>query len=232
MDIAQLKWDNQGLVTVIVQDQHSGEVRMLAHANHEAIEATLRTGDAHFFSRSRQCLWRKGESSGHTIRVAQVWADCDGDALIYLAEPSGPSCHTSAENCFYRRLVTTSAGAVIEASDGGPSAAVAAPTLLNLWRTLQRRKATDGEKSYTKHLLEKGVAKIGEKVREEAFEFDEAMAGETDERVVSEAADVLYHVMVGLLARDVSLRDVEEELARRFGVSGHDEKAARPSQDG
>lgn len=232
MNSAQLKWDSQGLVTVIVQDQHSGEVRMLAHANREAVDATLTTGDAHFFSRSRQSLWRKGESSGHTIRVAQVWADCDADALIYLSEPNGPSCHTNADNCFYQRLFASTSGEGIETSPGGPDAIVAGPTLVGLWRTLERRKATDGEKSYTKHLLEKGVSKIGEKVREEAGEFDAAMADETDERVVSEAADVLYHVMVGLLARGVSLRDVEAELARRFGVSGHEEKAARPPKDG
>lgn len=219
-----LKWDAQGLVTVVVQDQLSGVVRMLAHANHEAVSATLSTGFAHFYSRSRQSLWRKGETSGNTIEVAQVWADCDGDALIYLARPRGPSCHTDAEACFFRRI--EAGGRVVE-PPSEPAQDIARPVLPALWAELLARRSAPAGSSYTRHLLDKGSGKIGDKVREEAGEFDEAIRGESAERVVSEAADVLYHLFVGLLARDVEPRDVEAELARRFGVSGHDEKASR-----
>ena len=97
-----LKYDDQGLVTVVVQDRLTGEVRMLAHANERALRATLESGEGHFYSRSRQALWRKGETSGHLLRVAELWADCDGDAVIYLVDPEGPSCHTGRTSCFFR----------------------------------------------------------------------------------------------------------------------------------
>lgn len=216
MELETLKWDAQGLVTVVVQDRMTGEIRMLAHADRAAVQATVDSGEAHFFSRSRQAAWRKGESSGNTIGVAEVWADCDRDALIYLADPRGPSCHTGEVSCFFDAL-TPNAGTFGNAQ----------PLLPRLFDELVARQRGEGERSYTRSLLEAGAAKIGAKVREEAGEFDEAMQAETDERVVSEAADVMYHLLVGLLGRGLSLRDVEAELARRFGMSGLDEKASR-----
>jgi len=212
--IDTLKWDAAGLVSVVVQDRHGGEIRMLAHANREAVAKTVETGFAHFFSRSRQSLWKKGESSGNVIRVLEIWADCDGDALVYLAEPQGPSCHTGAPSCFFRRLDTDDEGRAL-------------PTMLRLAAALEARTKSDAEKSYTKSLLDAGAPKIGKKLREEGGELADAIADESDGRVVSEAADVVYHLLVGLLHRGVSFRDVEAELARRFGVSGHDEKASR-----
>jgi phosphoribosyl-AMP cyclohydrolase / phosphoribosyl-ATP pyrophosphohydrolase len=220
IDLDALKWDATGLVTVVVQDRLTGEIRMLAHANREALARTIETGDAYFYSRSRQSLWRKGESSGHTVAVSEVWLDCDGDAVVYMAEPLGPSCHTGRVSCFFRRI--TAGG--VAADDGSRHAQ---PALAALDAELAARKQGGNERSYTKRLLNEGVQRIGEKVEEEAGEFVRAMLSESDERVVSEAADVIYHVMVGLLARGKSLRDVEAELARRFGVSGLDEKAAR-----
>jgi phosphoribosyl-ATP pyrophosphohydrolase/phosphoribosyl-AMP cyclohydrolase len=216
MDLSGLRWDAAGLLTVVVQERGSGEVRMVAHANGEALERTVSEGVAWFFSRSRNALWKKGETSGNVIEVSEVWVDCDGDAVIYLGEARGPSCHTGERTCFFRDLRA--------AEKGGR----AAPVLVRLWDALEaRREAASGEKSYTKSLLEAGALKIGDKVREEADELARALASESPERVVSEAADVLYHAMVGLLARGVTLADVERELARRFGVSGHDEKASR-----
>ena len=217
--LEDLKWDAAGLVTVVVQDRHTGEIRMLAHASRDAVERTLESGDAWFFSRSRSALWRKGETSGNVIRVFEVWADCDGDALVYLADPAGPSCHTERATCFFRRVRADGVEAV--------SNDHAAPTFLRLTHTLDARMSAEAEKSYTKSLFEKGAPKIGEKLEEEAHELADAVASEATERVVSEAADVLYHAMVGLRFRDTDLRAVAEELARRFGVSGHDEKASR-----
>jgi phosphoribosyl-ATP pyrophosphohydrolase/phosphoribosyl-AMP cyclohydrolase len=218
MAVWDLKWDEAGLVTVVAQDRHSGEVRMVAHANSEALERTLETGEAHFFSRSRQALWKKGESSGNTLGVAELWVDCDGDCVLYLVEPSGPSCHTGRRSCFFRRVQLQGAE-----EQQGPGT----PTLARLWDALAARARSRGERSYTKSLLDKGPPKIAGKVREEAEELAYALEQESDARVVSEAADVLYHLCVGLLARGVGLRDVEAELARRFGRSGHEEKASR-----
>lgn len=220
MGLDALNYDPQGLVAVIAQDAETGEVRMLAYADETAIERTLATGLAHFFSRSRQRLWKKGESSGNTLRVRGVWVDCDGDTLIYMVDPAGPSCHTGAETCFFRRLDAD--GNLVEA--GGDSAA---PTLLRLERTLQERKASDAGKSYTKSLLDAGPTKIDAKLREEAAELGQALIGESDERVASEAGDVIYHLLVGLVLREVSLRDLFSELSKRFGMSGHDEKSSR-----
>jgi phosphoribosyl-ATP pyrophosphohydrolase/phosphoribosyl-AMP cyclohydrolase len=214
MDFSTLKWDAAGLVTVVVQDRMTGAVRMVAHANEEALRRTLDTREAHFFSRSRHALWRKGESSGNVISVAEVWLDCDRDAVLYLADPAGPSCHTGAESCFFTQ------------HDGAP-AAPAAPALARLWAELESRRGAPGGKSYTRTLLDAGTPKIGAKLREEADELARALDGESNERVISECADVLYHALVGLLARGVTLRDVEVELTRRSGTSGLDEKAAR-----
>jgi len=220
MGLDALNYDKQGLVAVIAQDAETGEVRMMAYANANAVERTLQTGFAHFYSRSRQCLWKKGESSGNTLHVRSVWIDCDGDTLIYMVDPVGPSCHTGAETCFFRQLDAD--GQLVEAGSDS-----AAPTLLRLERALQKRKSSDAGKSYTKSLLDAGPAKIDAKVREEAAELGQALRDESDERVASEAADVIYHLLVGPALREVSLRDLFRELSRRFGRSGHDEKRSR-----
>jgi phosphoribosyl-ATP pyrophosphohydrolase/phosphoribosyl-AMP cyclohydrolase len=220
MSLDALKYDDQGLVAVIAQDAETGEVRMMAYADRAAIERTLATREAHFFSRSRQQPWKKGESSGNTLGVRSVWVDCDGDTLVYLVDPVGPSCHTGAETCFFRRL--NAEGELIEAGEEK-----AAPTLLRLSRTLEARKASDAGKSYTKALLDAGPTKIDAKLREEAAELGQALIGESDERVASEAGDVVYHLLVGLVSRGVSLRALLSELSKRFGQSGHEEKAKR-----
>ena len=217
--LKELKWDSDGLVTVVAQDRLTGELRMVAHANRAALAATLETGQAHFYSRSRQTLWRKGESSGNTLAVAEVWADCDGDAVLYLLDPNGPSCHTGRQNCFFRRLDL--------ATPAAPDEAVAQPLLAALWTELAaRRKAPDGT-SYTQRLLAGGSDAIGAKLREEADELARALATESPARAAAEAADLLYHMLVGLLLRDVCPSDMLGVLQARRGVSGLAEKAAR-----
>ena len=156
-------------------------------------------------------------------KVREVWIDCDADCVLYLVEPAGPSCHTGARSCFFTPLEGEAVPVTV--TGGSP---LAAPTLLRLEDTLASRVERTAEKSYTKSLLEHGAGKIGAKLREEAGELAEALARETDERVVSETADVVYHALVGLLSRRLHFRDVAAELARRFGTSGHDEKASRP----
>ncbi|HEX4354555.1 MAG TPA: phosphoribosyl-AMP cyclohydrolase, partial [Polyangiales bacterium] len=183
MQLDELKWDRDGLVTVVVQDALTGDIRMLAHANPAALRATLESGFATFFSRSRQQLWRKGETSGHTLRVSEVWSDCDGDALIYLAQAEGPSCHTDRETCFFQRI--DSDGELHE--DPIRHAQSALPFL---WSELDARRNANEERSYTKSLLAAGPAKIGAKIEEEASELARAIQSESAPRIASEAADV------------------------------------------
>lgn len=210
----RLKFNSEGLIPAIVQDRLTGEVRMMAWMNQESLEKTLATRKATFFSRSRSKLWMKGEESGNTLAVHQVLLDCDGDTLLVLCDPAGPSCHTGAQNCFFTPL---------EEGEEAP----ALPMSERLEKVLEARKLSTGEKSYTRSLFDGGAEKIGQKIIEEAGEVVAALKSESDERVASEAADVYYHLLVGLSLRNVSFRSVLAVLARRFGVGGHVEKAAR-----
>jgi phosphoribosyl-ATP pyrophosphohydrolase/phosphoribosyl-AMP cyclohydrolase len=214
-----LKLDDKALIPAIVQDRLTGQVRMMAWMNREALEKTLTSGKATFFSRSRGTLWQKGESSGNWMAVRQVLADCDADTLLLLVDPVGPSCHTGQPSCFFRTF---------DGSGIHDQPVLPGPFLLALESEIDERKSSTAAKSYTKSLLIAGPSRIGEKVREEAGEFAEAIASESEARVASEAADVVYHLLVGLSSRGVPFRAVVDELARRAGISGHDEKAARP----
>jgi phosphoribosyl-AMP cyclohydrolase / phosphoribosyl-ATP pyrophosphohydrolase len=214
-----LTFDDKGLIPVIVQDQLTGEVRMFAFATNEAVRTTLETGRATFWSRSRGELWQKGQTSGNEVRVERVLVDCDSDCLVYSGEPHGNSCHTGAPNCFFQAFEGDS---LAQASDR-PQTLLAA-----LEAVLESRKASTGSASYTKSLYDRGAVAIGEKICEEASELAKAVEGESDHRVVSEAADTLYHVLVGLRARSIPFRLVLAELARRLGTSGHQEKKSRP----
>jgi phosphoribosyl-ATP pyrophosphohydrolase/phosphoribosyl-AMP cyclohydrolase len=171
----------------IVQDAASGRVLMLAYMDDEAERATRETGEAHFWSRSREQLWRKGETSGNTLAVEELRDDCDGDALLLRVRPAGPTCHTGAVSCF-------------------------APAL---WRTIAERKLERPEGSYVAKLLDEGAPAAARKVGEEAVEVVTAALAESDERLVEEAADLVFHLYVLLAARDVDLARVEDELARR-----------------
>jgi phosphoribosyl-ATP pyrophosphohydrolase/phosphoribosyl-AMP cyclohydrolase len=212
--IAAIRFDEDGLVPCVVQDWATGEVLTLAYMNEEALRRTLETGEVHFFSRSRQALWHKGETSGNVQRVRQLRYDCDGDALVALVDPAGPACHTGQRSCFYRDLGGTADPSVdAPPADGEPlPAAHEAPSVLE--RTLLERRERRPDGSYTVELLE-DPPRIGEKVREEAGEVAAAAAEESDERVAAEAADVLYHLQVLLLSRGVPIGDVLEALNGR-----------------
>ena len=194
-----IRFDEHGLVPCVMQDARTGEVLTLAYMNEQALERTLATGDLHFWSRSRSELWRKGETSGNTMRLRALRYDCDEDALVALVEPSGPACHTGERSCFHR----------------GDLAFQPAEALPGLERTIaERRAAGDPASSYTAQLLA-DLPLIGEKVREEAEEVARAAAGESDERVREEAADVLYHLAVLMASRGLSLADAYEVLNGR-----------------
>jgi len=197
-----VKFDERGLVPCVAQDAESGEVLTLAYANAEALKLTVDTGEVHFFSRSRGKLWRKGEESGHVLKLAQLRIDCDGDAVLALVEPTGPACHTGERSCFYRQL------------EGGEPEPVAAEALATLQRTLRSRAAERPEGSYTVTLLDDPKL-IGEKVEEEAEEVVRAAREESDERVAEEAADLLYHLSVLLASREVSQAAAMEVLNGR-----------------
>ncbi len=213
-----------GLVVAVIQDRITGQVRMVGYMNREALARTLETGRVTFFSRSRSELWEKGATSGNTLAARAVYADCDEDALLVLADPVGPTCHTGSPSCFFRRV--NEDGSI----DDAPADACA--FLEALEREIDARRSSTGKASYTKHLLDGGPARIGDKIREEADELARAIAGEGDDRVASEAADVLYHVMVGLASRGVPMRAVIAALAARAGTSGHAEKASRRQGQG
>ena len=219
-----LQFGDHGLIPVVVQDHLTGEVRMVAYATAEAIEKTVHTGRATFWSRSRGELWEKGRTSGNAIDVRRVLVDCDADCVVYSGEPHGASCHTGAESCFFQ--VLENGELVSGPSPGGPSEQPQT-ILATLEAVLESRKKAAGDKSYTKSLYDAGPAAIGAKVREEADELGRALESEGDERVVSEAADLLYHLMVAIRWRAIPLRRVLAELGRRLGTSGHAEKAAR-----
>jgi phosphoribosyl-ATP pyrophosphohydrolase/phosphoribosyl-AMP cyclohydrolase len=227
IDSTQLKFDSDGLIPAIVQDAGNGEVLMMAWMNDEAVKLTAETGLTHFFSRSRQKLWQKGESSGHVQKVSEVLFDCDADCLLVKATQEVAACHTGHRSCFYRNLQGETVGeAVFDAGEvyGDKESREIFDTLYGV---IMDRKKNPSEGSYTTKLLTGGLEATGDKVTEEAAELVEAaMAGERD-KVVHEAADLIYHAWVLLAGADVSPQDVREELAGRFGVGGLEEKAQR-----
>lgn len=205
----ELKWDAQGLIPAVAQETMTGEVLMVAWMDHQALAKTLETGLAHYWSRSRRALWRKGETSGHEQHVDGVYADCDGDTLLVQVHQEGVACHTGARTCFFTRL------------EGGevPALSGAGPAMLEvLERVLQSRKVERPEGSYTAGLFARGETQICRKIGEEATEVvTAALGGEGDPRVISEVADLWFHTMVLLASRGIPLRRVFDELAARHG---------------
>jgi phosphoribosyl-AMP cyclohydrolase / phosphoribosyl-ATP pyrophosphohydrolase len=203
-----VRFGADGLVPVVAQERRSGDVLMLAYADRDALARTLTTGEAHYYSRSRQAPWRKGESSGHVQRVVEVRLDCDGDAVLYRVDQTGPACHTGERTCFSTVLDETGPASVASADPGGH--------LLNrLAATIARRAEERPEGSYTVKLLDRGAPKIAQKVGEEAVETVIAATAEDAGRLAAESADLLYHLLVLLQSRGVPLDQVWGELERR-----------------
>jgi len=215
-DISAVRFNDAGLVPAIAQDARTSEVLMLAWMNREALEKTLSTGRAHYWSRSRKSLWLKGESSGNFQEVLSVKYDCDGDTLLVLVEPKGPACHTGERTCFYRSI----AGAA-RVLPGGPA------VLSELEKVLEERKNADPSKSYVASLYQKGTPRILEKIGEESGELIEAASVKENAEVLYEFCDLLFHSMVLLKHKGIRMIDVYDELGRRFGISGIAEKEAR-----
>lgn len=202
-----LRFDDQGLIPAVVQEADTGEVLMVAWMDRPALEKTLATGITHFWSRSRQAPWQKGETSGHTQHVQGIYADCDGDTLLVQVHQNGVACHTGNRTCFFT--------AVRDEARAVP----AANMLGRIEQVVQARKETAPPGSYVAGLLAKGEPAIARKIGEEASEvMTAALGGEGDRRVIEEVADLWFHTIVLLGARGLPLNDVLKELARRHQV--------------
>lgn len=211
---AELKLNEQGLLPAVIQDWLDGTVLMLGYMNQEALSRTLSTKSVHFWSRSRQRLWEKGETSGHKLLVKDLFIDCDRDTVLVKAQPSGPTCHTGERSCFFSRLDDSRVDSAVQSSEsqGG--------ILESVLRIIAARKATPQPDSYTSKLFEGGHDKILKKVAEEAGEVLIAAKGGKKEEIVYEVADLLFHTLMVLGYHDLSLQEVYQELGRRHGKSG------------
>ena len=199
IDPATLDWSKgDGLLPAVIQDAVDGAVLMLGYMNREALEHTLARGEVVFFSRSRQCLWRKGETSGNVLAVVDVQTDCDRDTLRVRAHPAGPVCHLGTRTCFDD-----------DAEQGLPG------FLGELERVIHQRLEATPEGSYVARLAAGGKQRLAQKIGEEGVETALAMAGDDRRAILEESADLLFHLMVGLAARDLSLREVVDLLANR-----------------
>jgi phosphoribosyl-ATP pyrophosphohydrolase/phosphoribosyl-AMP cyclohydrolase len=201
-----LQLDDNDLIPVICQDKATGRVLMLAYTNPGGLKRTLESGQAHFYSRSRQMGWQKGETSGHYLNVDSVWIDCDNDTLLLQVQPAGPACHTGKESCFFTRL---------ESEPGFAHSQTGVGILQELFTVIQDRKEELPEGSYTARLLNEGTARIAQKVIEEAGETALAAVGGKKEALPSEMADLFYHALVLLAKAEVNPNHVWEELRKR-----------------
>ena len=210
--LENIRFDENGLVPVIAQDAHTGEVLTLAYANREAVEKTLSGGEAYYYSRSRQELWRKGETSGNTQSVAEVRLDCDADALLYRVEPRGPACHTGERTCFFTTVAGEGVGVAVKDGEDGENFG---PTVERLAETIAQRHREMPEGSYTASLIQRGPERVAQKVGEESVEV--VIAALRQDRLAEEAADLVYHLLVLLEERGVGVGEVAQVLNDRHG---------------
>ena len=202
MSINDIRFDKDGLITTVVQDFSTKEVLMVAYMNQESLEQTIKTGQTWFFSRSRNELWHKGETSGNFQMVKGIRYDCDGDALLIEVEPQGPACHTGEKSCFYRSVVQCESKPVLS-------------EISRLFETVKERKANPKEGSYTQYLFDKGIDKILKKVGEETSEVIIAAKNNSKEELIYETADLVYHMTVLLVNQGIDVKDITDELKKR-----------------
>ena len=209
--ISELKFDEKGLITAIAQDASSNRVLMTAYMNKESIRATIKSGKATFYSRSRQQLWQKGETSGNCLYVQEILCDCDADCLLLRVNPAGPACHTGNAACFFRKV----SGDVLTEADVShlPDAGI----LNDVFDVVKSRKENPKEGSYTNYLLDKGIDKILKKVGEETAEIIIGAKNADSGEIKYEVADLMYHLTVMLCERGLCWQDVYAELADRYG---------------
>lgn len=220
--IDRIDWQKIPLLPVVVQDSTSQEVLMMAYMNKEALKLSLETKIAHYFSRSKQRIWKKGESSGHIQQIESFNIDCDNDTLLIKVVQNGVACHTGRRSCFFTELESGKITSEVEVSSEALYGVID-----TLYHTIQERKNADPNTSWTAKLLSKGDNTILKKVVEEAGEFSFAYKDNDEHEIIYEAADLTYHVLVALAAKNISPDRVKQELARRFDMSGIVEKNSR-----
>ena len=211
-----------GMVPVIVQDSTTKEVLMLAYMNKEAVELSLSTGFAHYYSRSKQRMWKKGESSGHTQEIVEMFMDCDNDTLLLKVIQEGVACHTGRESCFFTNVKNEEIVSEVKVDT-----TAAYGVIDTLYHTIQERKNADPKTSWTAKLLQGEENSLLKKIVEEAGEFTFAIKDDDKEEIIYEAADITYHVLVALASKNINPHLVKQELSRRFGLSGIAEKNSR-----
>ena len=220
--INRVDWEKCELLPVIVQEVSSNEVLMMAYMNKEALELSLTTKIAHYFSRSKQRIWKKGESSGHIQTIHSFNIDCDNDTLLIKVTQEGVACHTGRKSCFFTELDSGEINSEIEVGSEALYGVID-----SLYHTIQERKNADPESSWTAKLISKGENTILKKVVEEAGEFSFAYKDNDEAEMIYEAADLTYHMLVALAVKNISPDRITQELARRFDMSGIAEKNAR-----
>jgi len=220
--INQVDWEKSELLPVIVQEIGTNEVLMMAYMNKEALELSLTTKIAHYFSRSKQRIWKKGESSGHTQAIKEFLLDCDNDTLLIKVIQEGVACHTGRKSCFFTNIETGEAVSEVEVEMASTYGVID-----ELYHTLLERKNADPETSWTAKLFAKGENTILKKIVEESGEFCFAVKDDDHDEMVYEAADMVYHTMVALALKNISPDRIKQELARRFNMSGIAEKNSR-----
>jgi phosphoribosyl-ATP pyrophosphohydrolase/phosphoribosyl-AMP cyclohydrolase len=223
MSIEKIDWEKvNNLLPVITQDAKTNEVLMLAYMDKEALELTLKTRQAHYFSRTKQRIWKKGESSGHIQSVQDILVDCDNDTVLLKVEQTGVACHTGRRSCFFTQLENNEEVHEVEIDTTASYGVID-----SLYHTICERKNDDPKKSYTSKLLNGKENSMLKKIVEEAGEFTFAIKDSDNEEAVYEAADLMYHCLVALASKNISPDRIKQELARRFGLSGIDEKNSR-----
>lgn len=222
-DLSKIKFKEDGLAPAVIQDVFNKEILMVGYMNHESLSLSLKTGETHFWSRSRKTLWRKGETSGHIQKIKQILVDCDEDTLLIQVEQVDAACHTGARSCFYRTLTKEGQLALNLGNADKPEATV----LSTLSHTIMSRKQSPANKSYTSLLFQGGIDRILKKVAEESGELIIGAKNGGREEIVHETADLLYHVLVTLAFYDIPFNAIETELQSRTTRSGLEEKASR-----
>ena len=219
----EIDWEKMNnLIPVVTQEAKTNEVLMLAFMDKEALSLTLETNIAHYFSRSKQRIWKKGESSGHIQEVVDILLDCDNDTILLKVNQTGVACHTGRKSCFFTSIKTNEEVINVEVNTDSTYGVID-----NLYHTILEKKNDDPKKSYTAKLLQGDENSMLKKIVEESGEFTFAIKDNDTEEIIYEAADIVYHMLVALASKNVSPDRVKQELARRFGMSGIDEKNSR-----
>lgn len=211
----KFKYNEQGLMPAVVQDYQTKEVLMVAYVNQESLKLSLKKGETVFFSRSRQKIWHKGESSGNKQQIKEIYYDCDQDTILFMVKAAGPACHTGENSCFYRKLAEENLLDKEQPSQTKSAEFKQSQVIDLLYNLILNRKSTMSADSYTTYLFSEGIDKILKKVGEEAAEVIIAAKNEPDSELIYETADLVYHVLVLLAEKGITPAKIRKELTKR-----------------